>query len=102
MLLGKPLSWGPNISFDDGKLDVCIIQAQRVSQYVRLIANALLGRHDRDPQVQYITATDSVIIKTEHPVPIQADGDLIGETPIHIKLVPQALRLIVPAGIGDR
>lgn len=32
----------------------------------------------------------------EHPVHVQADGEWLGYTPIHVELVPNALRLLMP------
>jgi diacylglycerol kinase (ATP) len=98
-LLGQPpLRWGPGIHSDDGRLDVCVIRARTLLDYLRLLWHALLGQHHRDPNVRYLTAEKTVAIATKHPLPVQADGEIIGKTPFEIQVVPRAVRVVVPAG----
>jgi diacylglycerol kinase family enzyme len=92
-----PFSWGPHIRPDDGKIDVCIISARTALDYGGLIWHTLLGQQRRDRNVRYLTATRSIAISADQPLPIQADGEIIGETPLQITVVPDALKVIVPA-----
>jgi diacylglycerol kinase family enzyme len=39
-----------------------------------------------------------VRIEANRTLPVQADGDLIGETPIEMTVLPRAFRVIVPRG----
>ncbi len=72
--------------------------ARTLLDYLRLLWHALLGQHHRDPNVRYLTAVKKVAIATKHPLPVQADGEIIGETPLEIQVVPRAVRMVVPAG----
>ena len=62
-----------------------------------MIWHTLLGQQRRDRNVRYLTAERSIVISADQPLPIQADGEIIGDTPIQIQVVPDALKVIVPA-----
>jgi diacylglycerol kinase (ATP) len=96
-LLGMaPLRWGPQVHLDDGQLDVCIVYARTVPGYFRLIWEAMTGRQRQDPKVHYMRAEHSVAINTDYPLPVQGDGEYLGETPVRVQVVPNALRVVVP------
>jgi len=97
VLGAPPFRWGPDICPDDGKIDVCIVSARTALDYVGLIWHTLLGQQRRDRNVRYLTAERSIAVSADHPLPIQADGEMIGDTPIQIEVVPDALKVIVPA-----
>jgi YegS/Rv2252/BmrU family lipid kinase len=95
--LGQPpFRWGPDIRPDDGTLDVCVSKARTLLHYLALFWHVLTGRHKADPNVRYFTACRSVAIATKRPLPVQADGEIIGETPVRIEAAPGAVRVIVP------
>lgn len=96
---GDPhVRWGPHVRWDDGQLDVCIVRARTLLDYLVLAWRGLLGRPSRDPNVYFLTALHSVAIHSRPPLPTQGDGDCLGQTPLHVQLLPAAVRLIVPTG----
>lgn len=98
---GDPhVRWGPNVRWDDGQLDVCLVRARTLLDYLVLAGRALLGRPSRDPNLRFLTARQSVIIRSEEPLPAQGDGDYIGQTPLQVQLLPAAVRLVVPLAPG--
>lgn len=88
--------WGPNIRADDGKLDVCIVRARTFLDYLGLFWHVIRKSHKQSPNVHYEIASRSVVIEARHPLPIQADGEILGETPVTIEVVPLALKVVVP------
>lgn len=92
----RPLGWGDHVLLDDGRLDICLVHTRRAPDYIRLSANILLGRPRQDPDVHYLSATRGIRVETDRPLPVQGDGDIIGQTPLHAEVVPRALRVIVP------
>jgi YegS/Rv2252/BmrU family lipid kinase len=99
-LLGQPpFRWGPDIRPDDGTLDVCVIRARNLWDFARVGWNFLLGRHRRAPNVRYVTARRDVTIATASPkpLPVQADGEIVGQTPVTVRVRPGAVRVVVPA-----
>jgi len=97
VLGAPPFRWGPHIRPDDGKIDVCIVAARTALDYMGLIWHTIVGQQRRDRNVRYLTAERSIAISADQPLPIQADGEIIGDTPIKIEVVPNALKVIVPA-----
>jgi YegS/Rv2252/BmrU family lipid kinase len=97
VLGAPPCSWGPHIRPNDGRIDGCIVSARTALDYGGLIWHTLLGQQRRDRNVRYLAATRSIAISADQPLPIQADGEIIGETPLQITVVPNALKVIVPA-----
>jgi len=95
--LGQPpFRWGPGIRPDDGTLDVCVSKAKTILHYLVLFWHVATRRHKADPNVRYFHARRSVAIATKHPLPVQADGEILGETPVRIEVVPGAVKVIVP------
>jgi diacylglycerol kinase family enzyme len=99
MMGQDPLRWGPGIRPDDGRLDVCIVRARSLAHYLGLLWHVLRGSHKRSPHVRYEVASRSVIIDAKRPLPVQADGEILGMTPVRIEVVPLALKVVVPAAV---
>ncbi len=49
----------------------------------------------RNPDATYFK-TNAVRIESEPPIKLQIDGDVAGESGVYIKVLPRALKLIVP------
>jgi YegS/Rv2252/BmrU family lipid kinase len=95
-LRGSPFRWGPHIRPDDGQVEACIIRARTGLDYLRLAWNVLLYQESRDPNVRYLTVRQKIAIAVDEPLPVEGDGEIIGQTPVQIQVVPQALRVITP------
>jgi len=96
--MGDPsFRWGPDVRLDDGRLDVCIVRARTAIDYLRVTRAVLLGQQRRSPNIHCLSAERNVSISSDRPLPVQADGELIGHTPVQMELVPGAVRVIVPA-----
>ena len=97
MMGQPPFRWGPDIRSDDGKLNLCIVRARNLGDYTKLALRVVTGRHrSKSLNVRYEVAERSIIIDTKHHLPVQADGEIIGDTPIRVEVIPGALRVVVP------
>src|SRR5207245_11659580 len=90
------LRWGPNVRVDDGKIDVCILRAQTLLNFLSVGWSVIRGRHKEDRNIQYLTAHRTVAVSTHRRTPVQGDGEVIGETRLEVAVVPGALRLRLP------
>jgi diacylglycerol kinase (ATP) len=100
-ILGQPpFRWGPGIRPDDGRLDVCIVRARTLLDYLRLAWHVLTGQHKKSPNVKYLASHRDILIDTKHPLPVQADGEIIGETPVRVVAAPGAIQVVVPVTIS--
>ena len=99
MMGQPPLRWGPDIEAHDGRLDVCIVKARTSLDYLGVLWHVLRGSHKKSHHVRYEVASRSIVIDAKHPLPVQADGEILGTTPVRIELVPRALKVVVPAPV---
>ena len=81
----------PKANLVDGLLDVQIINARK-SQAPALVPKVIKGTHLRDPSVRRLVATEFTI-ETEPEWPVEADGDLVGNTTVSGRVLPAAIRL---------
>ena len=86
---------------DDGQLDIATFSADRFAGRhlpgrMALAVRALRGSLDRRQRggVAYARGAQ-VRIAPESPMPVQADGEYIGETPITITVEPRALSVLL-------
>jgi YegS/Rv2252/BmrU family lipid kinase len=91
-----PFSWGPHIRPDDGRIDVCVVSAHALTDYLRVGWQVLIGHRQRSQNIRYYSAERSVIIDADRPLPVQADGEILGETPVQVQVVPDAVAVVVP------
>jgi diacylglycerol kinase (ATP) len=85
----------PDIRIDDGYLDVVIVTTRGPLDYPWLLFN-ILRRRVPQPNVRFLKAARSVIIRPDRPLPVQADGDVVGTSPVEVQVVPHAVKVIVP------
>ncbi len=88
----------PDARPDDGLLDICALACENYADTAHLLLYAAAGEHLLVEGV--VTARGKhVAITADTPIPIQADGEAAGFTPVNIDLLPYPLRFIVPPGI---
>lgn len=95
-LLGKLLHpGGPEIRIDDGHLGVWILSLRGIWDYPRYAIGVATG-WNVIPKAHFLRAAHSVRIRSRDPLPVQADGDMIGSTPIHAEVLPGVLTVWCP------
>ena len=94
---GGGMMLSPEASIDDGKLDVVSASGLNRAQVVRELSRIHKGGHVSNPKVRIRQGT-KVRIETfanEDAMPIEADGNVRGVTPVEFRLMPGALRFVV-------
>ncbi|MER3400261.1 MAG: diacylglycerol kinase [Thermoflexus sp.] len=94
-LYGGLVRIAPQAVLDDGQLDICVFRGMGLPWAIRHFINAFGGRHLQDPAVKFFRGR-RVIVETHPVVPVQVDGEPIGQTPMVFEVVPRALRILVP------
>jgi diacylglycerol kinase (ATP) len=103
LMLGNTRSYGGVLNLtqmakaDDGKLELLLLQRGGVLRFAWLALWVLLKRHHHRPGVLHRSVA-SVDVRTSG-LPVQIDGEYLGETPLRFEVVPGALRVIVPRGL---
>jgi len=89
----------PDARPDDGILDIYIIKKIGLITLARLIGKYASGRADELPE--YIThlRSDNLSIEFEEDSVVNLDGEVIYAKDIKMKLIPGAMKLIVPRGM---
>jgi YegS/Rv2252/BmrU family lipid kinase len=82
--------------WDDGVLDLVIIFGGSLLDKLNSFLAILRRRATDRRRIAYFRVREAHIVAA-HPAPVQADGDLVGVTPMTIGIRPVALRIVVPA-----
>lgn len=85
----------PGGSHRDGKLDVCIFAPRNFTHATAMVWRMYRQRHLGDAGMLYLQAAD-VVIESDPAVFTESDGELLGETPLHVRSVPGGIDVLVP------
>jgi len=81
---------------DDGKADVLIFKPRTILDLPVMFWQALFQRKKRGPKFQQLHASQTITIDTIPPMDVQADGEMIGKTPVTVTVLPRCVGVIVP------
>ncbi|MDQ2718123.1 MAG: diacylglycerol kinase family lipid kinase, partial [Chloroflexota bacterium] len=98
-LYGAHLRAAPDARVDDGLLDVLVYRNFSKLEYFKHAISISQGRRVLQPKITAQRIT-SLSITASHPVVIQADGVVIGQTPAQVSIMPGALRVLVPGVVA--
>ena len=94
---GHGLSFSKAISVSDGLLDVTIVRDLGAASRRSLLSDAI-GHGTPDADAFHHWQAREIAIEVDPPQQVIGDGELWGESPISIKVLPQAVRFVVPEG----
>lgn len=94
-VLNDLIRLGPGIRHDDGKLDLCVFSPGTARDAVR-VAWKLLRKDFRADPCMLFRSGRHFRVETDPPRPVQADGELLGDTPFDVTVEPLAAQLLVP------
>lgn len=77
----------------DGILDALVFTGPKSDAYRLLPRIFRHGDHVPDPGIEELRAKLKVSIEADRPMPVVADGDVIGTTPVTFQMIPQPIRL---------
>lgn len=91
----KGLTRSQEISVSDGLLDVLVA----TSKGLRTLTRALGGMVGSAPSsdARPLWHAREIEVEADPPQPVNGDGELWGDTPIKIRVIPAAVQVIVPA-----
>ncbi len=104
LLLGNTRSYGGVLDItskalaDDGMLDTYVFSGGNLVWLTKTALRLVLRRHDGATGVSFQRASELEIITPG--IPVQADGEDIGDTPMRFSVASGALRALVPPGQG--
>lgn len=94
-VLNDLIRLGPGIRSDDGMLDLCIFSPGSLRDSVRVVWRLLRKDFRSDACVLYVPGR-SFHLETVPPRTVQADGEIVGRTPLDITVAPLAALMLIP------
>jgi len=94
---GGGMMLSPQAKIDDGKLDVVSASGLSRAQVMRELTRIHKGGHIKNPKVRIMQGTGAQVetFKPEDAMPIEADGNVRGVTPVEFRVMPGALKFVV-------
>ena len=89
---GMGFAVAPDADPADGLLDVVVFSGMSRFDVIRHFLAVARGRPRREPGVRYLPARH-VRVDGTRPMPVHADGEPLGTTPIAFAVRPAALRI---------
>ncbi len=84
---------------DDGILDIFVVKAVNIFQLAVLIGKYSKGQAHKLTKFVTHLRTDSINISFDEENVIQVDGEAMYAKDVSIRIIPKALRLVVPVGL---
>ena len=93
---GGGMMLSPDASIDDGKLDVIIAAGLSRANVVTELSRVHTGGHIKNPKVTITQGTIARIetVLLQDAMPLEADGNVRGVTPVQFQVLPGALRFV--------
>ena len=92
---GLGFAVAPDADPADGLLDLVVFSGMGRADVIRHFLAVARGRRRREPRVRYLTARH-IRVEGVRPLPVHADGEPLGTTPVAFAVRPGALRIFAP------
>jgi YegS/Rv2252/BmrU family lipid kinase len=96
-LYGGPFPFFKQAVLDDGLLDVLVFKRLNYLQMMRYLQDVIFSSQITSPDVEYFH-TQSLRVTSEGAVPVEIDGELIGNCPVQFAIQPRGLQVLAPVG----
>ena len=93
---GGGMTVSQDASIADGRLDVYSLEASGVIAALKLLPSLRSGTQGHWAEVATL-AGQEVTVETSHPRGVDADGEIVTETPAHFRVRPRAVTVFAPA-----
>ena len=92
---GGPFPFFKHAANDDGLLDVVAFKQLGYLEIIKYLQDVFFSSDIRLPEVEYFQ-TRRLRITSEQDVPVELDGELVGNCPVEFAIREQRLRVLVP------
>jgi diacylglycerol kinase (ATP) len=86
----------PHAVVDDGLLDLCVVEAMPLVEFVELLTRVSGGDHVDDPRVTYLR-TNACELRFSRRIKVNTDGEVLETEVCRYEVVPRAVRFFAPA-----
>ena len=95
-LYGGPFPFFKHAALDDGLLDVIVFKRLGYLEIIKYLQDVVFSSEIRVPEVEYFQ-TCRLRVESDQMVPVEVDGELVGNCPVEFCLQERSLRVLVPA-----
>lgn len=91
---GKGMRMAPRADLSDGLIDLIIVREAPRAKILRLLPKVFDGSHVNSPLLEYLQTAEFSLVP-EVVETVNVDGELLGPGPIHVRVLPQALQVML-------
>ncbi len=91
---GGKMKIAPSADPSDGRADIILFNGVNRREIVSIFAGVFSGEHMAHPKVATLQAA-SISVDADRPLRLMADGELLGRTPLRVKVLPAELTILV-------
>jgi YegS/Rv2252/BmrU family lipid kinase len=96
---GGPFPFFKQALLDDGLLDVVIFKQLGYFEIIKYLQDVFFSSEIRLPEVEYFQ-TRRLRVTSEQDVPVELDGELVGNCPVEFQMRERSLRVLTPEAEG--
>jgi YegS/Rv2252/BmrU family lipid kinase len=90
----------PDADLSDGEFDVVTVGEQGKLRSLAILPKVFKGTHVEEDEVRVFRAP-RLVLSASRPFPVYADGEHLTDLPATLRVLPQALSVIVPPRAGE-
>ena len=91
--VGKGMKMAPKAKLDDGLIDLIVVQSDVTkTRLLTTLPKLFDGSHVNQPEVSYFQTSSFSLIPKKDEI-INIDGEIMGSTPIKVKMIPRILEI---------
>jgi diacylglycerol kinase (ATP) len=92
---GGPFPFFKQAQLDDGLLDVVAFKQVGYLEIIKYLQDVFFSSEIRLPEVEYFQ-TQRLRISSDQDVPVELDGEVVGNCPVEFELLEHRLRVLAP------
>jgi YegS/Rv2252/BmrU family lipid kinase len=90
---GGKMKIAPAADPADGRADLVVFRGVNRREILAIFRRVFGGTHAAHPKVEMVQAPE-IVVEAEPPQLLMADGELLGETPLRVKVLPGELTIL--------
>src|SRR3984893_5202420 len=94
-LYGGPFPFFKHAVIDDGLLDVVVFKRLGYLEIIKYLQDVVFSSDIRVPEIEYFQPR-RLRVESDQTVPVELDGELVGNCPVEFSLQERSLRVLVP------
>ena len=91
---GGKMMIAPKAETSDGRADLVVFNRPNRREMVGIFSGVFSGKHLAHPHVDLVQAA-AITVEADPPLRLMADGELLGFTPLRLKVLPAELDILV-------